>query len=42
MTDAPIFELSKVEVERIRLRTLSHLPNIDTNLAETVAAGLGV
>ncbi len=42
MADALIFELSKVEVERIRERMLTHLPNIDPNLAQTVAAGLGM
>lgn len=42
IADALIFELSKVEVERIRERMLTHLPNIDPNLAQTVAAGLGM
>lgn len=42
IADALIFELSKVEVERIRERMLTHLPNIDPNLAQIVAAGLGM
>ena len=42
IADALVFELSKVEVEAIRLRVLSHLPNIDAMLAARVADGLGV
>ena len=42
IADALVFELSKVEREAIRLRLLSHLPHIDEELAEKVAAGLGV
>ncbi len=36
------FELSKVETPVIRERVISHLLNIDTNLAETVAGKLGI
>jgi catalase len=36
------FELSKVETPDIRLRMLGHLRNIDGELAERVATGLGV
>ncbi|MND25858.1 Catalase C [compost metagenome] len=36
------FELSKVETPVIRERVVSHLLNIDTNLAETVAGKLGI
>ena len=39
---ALVFELSKVEEPAIRERLVSHLPNIDTGLAEQVAAGLGL
>lgn len=42
MADALVFELGRVEVEAIRLRVLSHLPNIDPELAARVAEGLGV
>ena len=42
IADALVFELSKVEVEAIRLRVLAHLPNIDPMLAARVADGLGV
>lgn len=42
IADALVFELSRVEVEAIRLRLLSHLPNIDAELAAKVADGLGV
>lgn len=42
IADALIFELSKVEKEAIRLRMVSHLLNIDSDLAHTVAQGLGV
>jgi catalase len=42
ISDALIFELSKVEKEAIRVRMVSHLLNIDTNLAQTVAKGLGI
>lgn len=36
------FELSKVEQEPIRLRILSHLLNINQDMAQQVASGLGV
>ncbi len=39
---ALIFELSKVEEPAIRERMVSHLPNIDSGLAQQVAAGLGL
>ena len=39
--DALVFELSKVERADIRLRIVSHLLNIDPDLARTVATGLG-
>jgi len=39
---ALVFELSKVEEPAIRERVVSHLPNIDADLAEHVAAGLGL
>lgn len=42
IADALVFELSKVETEAIRLRMISHLLNIDTDLAKSVADGLGV
>ena len=42
IANALIFELSKVERLAIRERMVSHLPNIDTGLAETVAEGLGL
>lgn len=40
MRDALIFELSKVECEAIRTRMVSHLLNIDQDLAKGVAKGL--
>lgn len=40
--DALVFELSKVERPDIRSRTVSHLLNIDAELAATVADGLGM
>jgi catalase len=40
--DAIVFELSKVTRVDIRARALSHLLNIDTELATTVADGLGM
>ena len=40
--DAIVFELSKVERPDIRSRTVSHLLNIDTMLAQAVADGLGL
>lgn len=42
IANALIFELSKVEAEAIRVRVLSHLPNIDAQLAERVQKGLGL
>ena len=42
IADALTFELSKVETPAIRLRTLSHLRNIDAGLAAQVADGLGM
>jgi len=39
---ALIFELSKVQTPAIRARMVSHLPNIDEDLARRVAAGLGL
>ncbi len=36
------FELSKCDEEKIRLRMVSHLRNVDEDLAATVAKGLGV
>ena len=41
IADALIFELSKVERPAIRTRVVSHLPNIDAKLADTVAEGFG-
>jgi len=40
--DALVFELSRVENPAIRERMVSHLLNIDSSLAQTVAAGLGI
>ena len=40
IADALTFELSKVETEAIRARVVSHLRNIDEDLAQTVAAQL--
>ncbi len=42
IADALIFELSKVESPAIRMRVVSHLPNIDGELAKKVAQGLGL
>lgn len=42
ITDALIFELSKVETPQIRIRLISHLLHIDASLAKKVAAGLGL
>ena len=39
--DALVFELSKVERPDIRMRMVSHLINIDADLAQRVARGLG-
>jgi catalase len=40
--DAITFELSKVETPAIRLRIIAHLRNIDDELAQTVADGIGL
>ena len=40
--DALVFELSKVQRVDIRARAVSHLLNIDSDLAATVADGLGM
>ncbi len=42
IADALVFELSKVKTPAIRLRVVSHLPNIDAGLADKVAKGLGL
>ncbi|WP_127107682.1 catalase [Pararhodobacter zhoushanensis] len=42
IVSALTFELSKVETPEIRERVVSHLPNIDTDLAKAVAKGLGL
>jgi catalase len=42
IANALVFELSKVEREDIRARTVGHLRNIDAELAATVADGLGM
>lgn len=42
LSDALIFELSKVEKEAIRTRMVSHLINIHHDLADCVAKGLGL
>jgi len=42
IVDALVFELSKVERPDIRARMVSHLLNIDQDLAATVADGLGL
>lgn len=42
ITDALIFELSKVETVNIRIRLVAHLLNIDKSLAIAVAEGLGL
>ncbi len=42
IVDALVFELSKVEKADIRTRMVSHLMNIDKQLAEQVASGLGL
>ena len=40
IADAFIFELSKVETPAIRARMVSHLLNVDEELAKKVADGL--
>jgi catalase len=42
IADALVFELSKCEVLAIRERVVSHLMNIDDNLAQIVVDGLGM
>lgn len=42
LTNALIFELSKVIKEAIRIRMVAHLLNIDKTLAKNVATGLGI
>jgi catalase len=42
IADALVFELSKVETPPIRERVVAHLRNISAELAEDVAAGLGL
>jgi len=42
LADALVFELSKVELVTIRSRMVSHLLNIDKDLADQVATGLGL
>lgn len=42
LTDALVFELSKVETPAIRVRMVAHLLNIDKTLAKKVANGLGL
>ncbi len=42
IADAIVFELSKVEVPQIRERLVAHLPNIDQDLAKSVAENLGM
>ncbi len=42
IADALVFELSKCEVPAIRERLVAHLPNIDADLAQKVADGLGL
>jgi catalase len=37
-----VFELSKVETLKVRVRTVSHLRNIDDSLAQRVADGLAL
>lgn len=41
IASALVFELSKVETEHIHMGILSHLQNIDMDLAKRVATGLG-
>lgn len=42
LANALIFELSKVKEEKIRIRMVSHLLNIDVKLAIKIANGLGI
>lgn len=42
LASALVFELSKVETLKVRVRTVSHLRNIDESLAKRVADGLAL
>ncbi|MFL6958839.1 catalase [Nocardiopsis yanglingensis] len=42
LASALVFELSKVETLKVRVRTVSHLRNIDDSLAQSVADGLAL
>ncbi|HVZ09029.1 catalase [Rhodopila sp.] len=42
MASALVFELSKVSLEHVRSRVVSHLRNVDEDLAKRVAAGLAI
>lgn len=42
LISAIVFELSKVETVEVRMRTISHLSNVDAAMAERVAKGLGM
>lgn len=42
IVDAFVFELSKVQLNHVRLRMLGQLQNVDMDLAEKVAEGLGL
>ena len=42
IASALVFELSKVEIEHVRVRVVSRLRNIDEDLAKRVAAGLAI
>jgi catalase len=42
LASALVFELSKVETLKVRVRTVSHLRNIDDALAQRVADGLAL
>jgi catalase len=42
LASALVFELSKVETLKVRVRTISHLRNIDESLAKRVADGLAL
>jgi catalase len=42
LASALVFELSKVELEHVRTRMISNLVNVDPDLAQRVAGGLGM
>ncbi|NOJ84024.1 catalase HPII, partial [Myxococcus xanthus] len=42
MASAQVFELSKVETERVRVAVVAQLLNVDEHLAQRVADGLGL